>query len=40
MPRIDYVDEKTISDEARALIKSADETGTPKSRCVRIYTNS
>ena len=27
MPRIDYVDEETISDEARTLIESADETG-------------
>ena len=35
MPRIDYVDEETISDEARALIESADETGAPDPRCVR-----
>ena len=40
MPRIDYVDEETISDEARALIESADETGAPDPRCVRIYVKN
>ena len=40
MPRIDYVNEETISDEARALIESADETGAPDPRCVRIYVKN
>ena len=40
MPRIDYVDEETISDEARTLIESADETGAPDPRCVRIYVKN
>ena len=40
MPRIDYVDEKTISDEARALIESANGTGAPDPRCVRIYVKN
>ena len=40
MPRIDYVDEETISDEARELIESADETGAPDPRCVRIYVKN
>ena len=40
MPRIDYVDEETISDVARELIESADETGAPDPRCVRIYVKN
>ena len=40
MPRIDYVDEETISDEARELIESANETGAPDPRCVRIYVKN
>ncbi|NCF47308.1 MAG: hypothetical protein GWP24_07050 [Alphaproteobacteria bacterium] len=37
MPRIDYADETKISPEALALIESAEETGAPDPRCVRIY---
>lgn len=40
MPRIDYADETKISPEALALIESAEETGAPDPRCVRIYVKN
>lgn len=40
MPRIDYADETKISSEALALIESAEETGAPDPRCVRIYVKN
>jgi len=40
MPRLDFVEERDIDPEARALIASAERTGAPDPRVVRIMVRS
>jgi AhpD family alkylhydroperoxidase len=40
MPRLDFVEERDIDPEARALIASAERTGAPDRRVVRIMVRS
>jgi AhpD family alkylhydroperoxidase len=40
MPRIQFIDEKNLDPEARALIASAERTGAPDPRVVRIMVRS
>lgn len=40
MPRLDFIDERNLDAEARALIASAERTGAPDPRVVRIMARS